>query len=195
MASKKKLLVYIFRPNQQNGQIHDIGPCGAGTQQGAAVMQDRVAVVFFQSTARLLQPRNGQVAGPGTASGGIRGPIRTIRTGEQGADMRAVLQGQAGRQRHFLIASPPAPAAKRHGCLASGQQADRLCVRGQLRRHLPGLCHQQGRLLPGFSHHPVRQDDRTKAVRSGLLRRCVKGLPVGGDQRVLHMPEQGISAS
>ena len=30
-------------------------------------------------------------------------------------------------------------------------------------------------------------------MQSGLLRRCVKGLPVGGDQRVLHMPEQGIS--
>ena len=133
-----------------------------------------------------------QIPGPGASSGSVRRAIGAVRTGKQGADMRAVLQGQAGCQRHFLIAPSPAPAAERHRRLTTGQQAERLCIRRQFGRHPPGLRHQQGRLLPGFPHHFVRQDDRTEALLPGLLRRRIQGLPVGGDQGILHMPEQGI---
>lgn len=192
MTAKKKLLLSLFRPDQQHGQIHHIRPCGTGPQQSAAMVKYRITIVFFQGMTCLLHPRHSQIPGPGASSGSVRRAIGAVRTGKQGADMRAVLQGQAGCQRHFLIAPSPAPAAERHRRLTTGQQAERLCIRRQFGRHPPGLRHQQGRLLPGFPHHFVRQDDRTEALLPGLLRRRIQGLPVGGDQGILHMPEQGI---
>ena len=111
MTTKKKLLLSLFRPDQQHGQIHHIRPCGTGSQQGAAMVKYRITIVFFQGMTCLLHSRHRQVPGPGASSGSVRRAIGAVRTGKQGADMRAVLQGQAGGQRHFLIAPSPAPAA------------------------------------------------------------------------------------
>ena len=65
MTAKKKLLLSLFRPDQQHGQIHHIRPCGTGPQQGAAMVKYRITIVFFQGMTCLLHPRHSQI--PATA--------------------------------------------------------------------------------------------------------------------------------
>ncbi len=130
--------------DHKDGEIHHIGPRGAGDEKITAAREGRIAVIVPQKGTRGLPAAHaGHAAGVGETAGRSGRAVRTVRAREEAADGRQILKLQRGRKRHFLIAAAQTVARDRHRGFAARQQADAPAARMGNSGHAPGFGHER----------------------------------------------------